>query len=80
VTTPQSENRREIARRIVDQLAANTELRASLLASSAAMGTSDDHSDIDLITYYDGELPDVATFDRVMRGLGAEPAGLINPH
>ena len=54
-------------------------MRASLLAGSAAVGTSDDHSDIDLITYYDGELPDVATFDRVMRGLGAEPAGLINP-
>jgi len=77
--TPRSERRREIARRIVDQLAAHTDLRAALLAGSAAVGTSDDHSDIDLIAYYDGELPDVATFDTVMRGLGAEPAGLINP-
>ena len=77
--TLQSERRREIARRIVDQLAAHTDLRASLLAGSAAVGTSDDHSDIDLITYYDGELPEVATFDTVMRGLGAEPGGLINP-
>jgi len=77
--TPQSERRREIARRIVDQLAAHTDLRASLLAGSAAVGTSDDHSDIDLINYYDGELPEVATFDTVMRGLGAEAGGLINP-
>jgi len=77
--TPQSEIRRQIARRLVDQLAARTDLRACLLAGSAAVGTSDENSDIDLITYYDGELPDVATFDTVMRGLGAKPAGLINP-
>ena len=77
--TPQSERRREIARHVVDQLAAHTDLRAALLTGSAAVGTSDEHSDIDLITYYAGELPDVATFDRAMRGLGAEPAGLINP-
>ena len=77
--TPQSERRREIARRIVDQLAAHTDLRAALLAGSAAVGTADKHSDIDLITYYDGELPGVATFDAVMRGLGGEPGGLINP-
>jgi hypothetical protein len=77
--TPQSGRRREIAGRIVDQLAAHTDLSAALLAGSAAMGTSDDHSDIDLITYYGGDLPDVPMFDTVMRGLGAEPAGLINP-
>jgi predicted nucleotidyltransferase len=76
--TPQSERRREIARRIVHQLAAHTDLRAALLAGSAALGTSDEHSDIDLITYYDADLPDMATFETVMRGLGAEPAGLIN--
>jgi predicted nucleotidyltransferase len=69
--TPQSERRREIARRVVDQLAAHTDLRAALLAGSAAVGTSDEHSDIDLIMYYDGELPDVATFDTVMRGPSA---------
>lgn len=68
-----------MARRIVEQLAARTELRACLLAGSAGAGTSDEHSDIDLITYYDGVMPDEATFDAVMRDLGAEPSGLISP-
>jgi len=75
--TPQSERRRRIARRIVDQLAAHTAVRAVLLAGSAGVGTSDDHSDIDLITYYDGNMPDVPTFEAIMRGVGADPVGLI---
>lgn len=54
-------------------------MRAALLAGSAATGTSDDHSDIDLITYYARDMPEVATFDTLMREVGAEPAGLIGP-
>ncbi|HXI96032.1 MAG TPA: hypothetical protein VNG04_07885 [Candidatus Acidoferrum sp.] len=43
---------------------------------SAAVGSSDEHSDIDLINYYE-ELPAPAAFAELMRGLGAEPAGDI---
>jgi hypothetical protein len=49
-----------------------------LLAGSAAQGLSDEHSDIDLLNYYD-ELPDQAEFDRALSDLGAEPKGLISP-
>ena len=65
-----------MARRIVEHLAAHTDLRASLLVGSAAVGSSDEHSDIDLINYYD-ELPAPAAFAQLMRDLGAEPAGDI---
>lgn len=68
-----------MARDIVAELAVRTGLRAALLAGSAGVGTSDDHSDIDLLTYFDGELPDVAAFDAVLGGFGAVPAGLIGP-
>ena len=47
-----------------------------MLAGSAAVGTSDEHSDIDLLNYYD-ELPAPATFTELMRSLGAEPMGEI---
>ncbi|HEY1421525.1 MAG TPA: hypothetical protein VGG90_12560, partial [Candidatus Dormibacteraeota bacterium] len=66
------------AARVVDHLAAHSHLRATLLAGSAAQGTSDEHSDIDLLNYYD-VLPDPATFDRLMAELGAEPRGPISP-
>jgi len=49
-----------------------------MLAGSAAAGTCDEHSDIDLLNYYD-ELPDPQAFDRPMRELGAEPMGEIGP-
>ena len=77
--TPQASYRREIARRVIDELAARTAIRAALLAGSAGTGRSDDHSDIDLITYYEGEMPDVATFDGLLRNVGANPIGLISP-
>jgi hypothetical protein len=73
----ETEKRRAIARRVVDHLAAHTDLRASLLAGSAAVGTSDVHSDIDLLNYYE-ELPSPSAFTRVMSGLGAEPIGEIS--
>lgn len=68
--------RRAIARRVVEQLAAATDLQASLLAGSAAQGTSDEHSDIDLLNYY-YSLPDPTTFDRLLKELGAERGGEI---
>lgn len=74
----ETEKRRAIARRVVDQLAAHTDLRASLLAGSVAQGTSDEHSDIDLLNYYES-LPDQVTFDALLSELGAEPGGEIGP-
>ena len=49
-----------------------------MLAGSAALGTCDEHSDIDLLNYYE-EPPSPAAFDELMRGLGAEPMGEISP-
>jgi hypothetical protein len=70
--------RRDIARRVVENLASHTELRASLLAGSAAQGTSDEHSDVDLLNYYES-LPDQGTFDGLLSEMGAERAGEIGP-
>ncbi len=78
MTGHETEKRRDIARNVVGHLAAHSDLRATLLAGSAAQGTSDEHSDIDLLNYYD-ELPDPAEFDRLMRELGAVAMGPISP-
>jgi len=75
-TGGENERRRAIARRVVDRLAAETDLRASLLAGSAAQGTSDEHSDIDLLNYYEA-LPEPAAFDAVLSGMGADRVGDI---
>jgi predicted nucleotidyltransferase len=72
--TKESEKRRAIAERIVQGLAARTDLRATLLAGSVAQGTADEHSDIDLLNYYD-ELPAQQTFDEVLRDAGGERLG-----
>jgi len=74
--TKESERRREIAERIVQGLAARTDLRAALLAGSVAQGTADEHSDVDLLNYYD-ELPDKKTFDEVLLEAGGERIGDI---
>jgi predicted nucleotidyltransferase len=72
----ETETRRTIARRVVHQLAGHTDLRASMLVGSAAQGTSDEHSDIDLLHYYE-RLPEQAAFDSLVRELGATPEGEI---
>jgi predicted nucleotidyltransferase len=69
-----NEKRREIAERVVEGLAARTDLRAALLAGSVARGMADEHSDIDLLNYYD-ELPDQERFGQVMRDAGGERIG-----
>ena len=73
-----SEKRRAIARSVVDLLAAQTELRDSNLVGSAAPGNSVDHSDIDLINYYE-QVPESRSFDEALLAMGAEPKGLISP-
>jgi len=74
----ETERRRAIARRVVDRLAGETDLTASLLAGSAAQGTSDEHSDIDLLNYYE-VLPEPAVFDAVLSRMGAHRMGDIGP-
>lgn len=64
-----AEQRRAIARRVVEHLAAHTELRASLLTGSVAAETCDDRSDIDLLNYYE-RLPERAEFDALLAELG----------
>jgi predicted nucleotidyltransferase len=76
VTTGETEKRRVFAERIVTALAARTSLRASLLAGSVARGIADEHSDIDLLNYYD-ELPDRDVFDGALRDAGGEEIGPI---
>lgn len=75
---PETDERLAIARRIVDQLASRTDLRATMVAGSVAHGAADEHSDLDLLNYY-SELPDPATFDALLSELGAEPGGMIAP-
>ena len=53
-------------------------MRATLIAGSVALGISDDHSDIDLLNFYD-TLPDQPDFDAALREAGAEPKGQISP-
>ncbi|HSS60721.1 MAG TPA: hypothetical protein VLK30_04600 [Candidatus Limnocylindrales bacterium] len=76
MTTQESERRLGIARRIVERLAADTDMRASLMAGSVAQGTADEHSDIDLLNYYE-RLPEPTTFDAVLRDVGAALIGPI---
>ena len=76
--TTQSEHRQKLARRVVEKLAERTDLRATLLTGSAAQGISDDHSDIDLINYYE-TLPDIAAFDAAVGEAGATLKGRIGP-
>jgi predicted nucleotidyltransferase len=73
-SSAETERRRAIARRIVTDLASRTKLRASLLAGSVAQGIADEHSDIDLLNYFD-ELPDLELFDKVLREAGGERLG-----
>src|SRR5207247_10273541 len=47
-------------------------------AGSAALGISDEHSDIDLLNFYE-TLPDQAAFDAALREAGAELKGQISP-
>ena len=70
----ETEKRRAIARRVADQLSTLMDLRASLLAGSAAQGICDEHSDVDLLNYYE-RLPDVGELDAAMHELGAEAIG-----
>ena len=49
-----------------------------MLAGSAALGISDEHSDIDLLNFYEA-LPDQADFDPALLEAGAELKGPISP-
>jgi len=77
ITAP-SAHRRALARRVVEKLAQRTDLRATLLAGSAALGISDEHSDIDLLNFYE-VLPDHAAFDAALSEVGAQVKGQISP-
>lgn len=70
----QTQRRDALARRIVERLAECTPLRASLLTGSVAQGSADQHSDIDLLNYYD-TLPDRVRFRGLMAELGAGSEG-----
>jgi predicted nucleotidyltransferase len=76
--TDAAAKRRALARRVTDQLAAHTALKATLLTGSVAAGTCDDRSDIDLLNYYD-ELPARAEFDRLLGELGARLTRELSP-
>lgn len=76
MTAAETEARLAIARRVVSGLASRTELRASLLAGSVALGIADEHSDVDLLNYYDRP-PDVELFDSVVEDAGGKKFGEI---
>ena len=70
-TNAETQIRRDIARRIVDHLVASSAVHASLLTGSAAQGTCDRHSDVDLLNYY-AELPGAADFTSWIHEAGGE--------
>jgi hypothetical protein len=70
----ETKRRLTIARRIVERLAVRTELRTTLLAGSVAQNIADEHSDIDLLNYYD-ELPDRQAFDDALLDAGGARIG-----
>ena len=63
---------------MVRHLAERTDLRATLLAGSAALGISDEHSDIDLLNFYE-TLPAQTDFDAAVSEAGAQLKGQISP-
>ncbi len=73
--------RRDIAQRVVEHLVVSSDLKAALLTGSVAVGTADEHSDVDLLNYYDAlPTPDEFTVwieqagGELMRNLGPPDA------
>jgi hypothetical protein len=67
--TAEALHRRAIAGRIVQAFDRHAPPRAVLLPGSAGDGSADDHSDLDLLAYYD-RLPDPAAVERWRAALG----------
>jgi hypothetical protein len=69
---------RELARRVLDAFRAETHPDAALLGGSAVTGGADEHSDLDLLLYYE-RLPGDEAIEAARDALGGTNLKLIGP-
>jgi hypothetical protein len=74
-----NERLRNLAQRLVALELEHTEPAAALLTGSVSTGEADEYSDIDLILYFDGKLPEDAAIDAVRLAAGGGEATPIGP-
>jgi hypothetical protein len=70
---------RELAEHLVALELEHTEPAAALLTGSVSTGEADEYSDIDLILYFDGELPSDDAIDEIRTAVGGGDATPIGP-
>jgi Nucleotidyltransferase domain len=70
---------RELAERLVALELEHAGPAAALLTGSASTGEADEYSDIDLILYFDGSIPDDEAIDAVRNAAGGGEAMPIGP-
>ena len=70
---------RELAQRLVALELEHTEPAAALLTGSVSTGDVDEYSDIDLILYFDGAIPDDEAIDAVRDAVGGGDPTPIGP-
>jgi hypothetical protein len=74
-----SERLHSLAREVVALELEHTQPAAALLTGSVSMGEADEYSDVDLILYFDGALPDNAAIDAVRLAAGGGEPMPIGP-
>src|SRR5215475_8462753 len=68
-----------LAEQLVALELAHTEPAAALLTGSVSTGDADEYSDIDLILYFEGELPSDDAVDEIRTAVGGGDATPIGP-
>ena len=74
-----AERLRELAERLVALEVEHTQPAAALLTGSASTGEADEYSDIDLILYFDGAIPDDEAIEAVRTASGGGEPIPIGP-
>lgn len=74
-----AERLRELAERLVALEVEHTQPAAALLTGSASTGEADEYSDVDLILYFDGAIPDDEAINAVRDSVGGGDAAPIGP-
>ena len=77
--TDAAERLRELAQRLVALEVEHARPAAALLTGSVSTGEADEYSDIDLILYFEGAIPDDAAIDAVRDAVGGGDPTPIGP-
>ncbi|HEX6679812.1 MAG TPA: nucleotidyltransferase domain-containing protein [Gaiellaceae bacterium] len=77
--TDAAERLRALAKRLVALEVEHAEPAAALLTGSVSTGEADEYSDIDLILYFGGAIPDDEAIDAVRNAVGGGDATAIGP-